>query len=227
MILHIPHSSRELSDYVTLDNEQGNLDYLTDTDVDELFWYEYCDMIKFPLSRFVCDVERLKVNEPMEFKGQGIIYRKDCYGNDIIRHTSDEEIYKMYDDHHRKLTLAINRQLAYYENVVIVDCHSFSSDVDEDVDEDVDICVGTSDVHTPLKLVMIIVNHFHMEGLSVKINDPYSGTMVPEHHYGNCNVKSVMIEINKNVYINNYVYEFKPIITDLLEKINEYSWSIA
>jgi len=124
MILHIPHSSRELGGHIELNREQENLGYLTDTDTDILFDGTF---IRFPLSRFVCDVERLRVNEPMDGQGQGIIYRKDCYGDSIIRHTSDEEIYKMYDDHHRKLTLEINHQLAYFENVVIVDCHSFPS----------------------------------------------------------------------------------------------------
>ena len=81
MILHIPHASRELGGYVKLSNEKENLDYLTDTYADELFWGG--DRIKFPLSRFVCDVERLEHNEPMETKGQGIIYRKDVFGNDI------------------------------------------------------------------------------------------------------------------------------------------------
>ena len=220
MILHIPHSSRELGGHVELSNELRNLSYLTDTDVDMIF--DDGVPIKFPFSRFVCDVERLKVNEPMDSKGQGIIYRKDCYGNGIIRHISDEDVYKMYDEHHRKLTLMINKQLAYIEHVVIVDCHSFPPDIAEDVD----VCIGTDDIHTPVELVDLVVTHLLEKGVSVKINEPYGGTMVPEHHKDNPLVQSIMIDVNKKLYVNN-MYEFKPIITELLEKINEYEGNIA
>ena len=227
MILHIPHSSRELGNYVKLTNEQGNLDYLTDTDVDELFWYEYCDIIKFSLSRFVCDVERLEEhNEPMEAKGQGIIYRKDVYGNDIIRHISDEDVYEMYNEHHRKLRLLVNKQLAYYENVVIVDCHTFTPNSSNGGDPNPDICIGTDFQHTPLKLIKIVKGIFENRDLNVSIDSPYEGTIIPQSHIGNNNVKSIMIEVNKNVYTNN-MSNAKLIINEVLDGIHEYSWSIA
>jgi len=95
-----------------------------------------------------------------------------------------------------------------------------------DIDEDIDICIGTDAIHTPLKLIEITVNHFSEKGVSVKINEPYSGTMVPEHHKENVLVQSIMIEVNKKLYVNN-MYKFKPIISDLLEKIDDYEWSIA
>jgi N-formylglutamate amidohydrolase len=219
MILHIPHSSRVIDGHIELENEQANLDYLTDTDTDILFSYWGCDIIKFPLSRFVCDVERLEKDEPMEKCGRGIIYRKDAFGNDIKRITPDELIYKMYHMHHNKLTMVVNRQLAYHENVVIVDCHSFTSFSEEDPD----VCIGINSMHTPNKLIDLILGFFDKRGISTEIDDPYKGTMVTLIHMGNKNVQSVMIEINKNVYTND-VYSFEPIITKLLENINNYEW---
>jgi N-formylglutamate deformylase len=217
MILHIPHASRELGNYIKLRNEKENLDYLTDTYADELFWGG--DRIKFPLSRFVCDVERLEHNEPMEAKGQGIIYRKDVFGNDIERMISDEDVYKMYKEYHKKLNITTNKQLAYHENIVIVDCHTFKSEDDNDPD----VCVGADYLHTPKELVNLIENHLQKHGLTTDINYPYEGTIVPSVHTSNYNVKSVMIEINRDAYDEN----LKNTIETLLEKISDYEWSIA
>jgi N-formylglutamate deformylase len=217
MILHIPHSSRVIDGHIELDNEQANLDYLTDTGTDELFSYWGCDIIKFPLSRFVCDVERLEENEDMDLIGQGIIYRKDVFGNNIKRITPDEQIYEVYHEHHKKLNVTVNRQLAYYNNVIIVDCHSFTSNNNDDPY----VCIGTDSIHTPMELVDIIEKHFDDIQIRTSINYPYMGTIIPYLHISNCNVKSVMIELNKNI-IHKDLH-----INSLLEKISEYEWNIA
>jgi N-formylglutamate amidohydrolase len=211
-----------IDNHIKLKNEYDNLNYLTDTDIDIIFSYWGCDIIKFPLSRFVCDVERLEHNEPMETCGQGIIYLKDAFGEDIERITPDEEIYKMYHDHHRKLTITVNRQLTYYNNVVIVDCHSFTSKNTYDPD----ICIGTDCLHTPTELIDIVSDYFDKCKFTIDINKPYKGTIVPSLHSSNNNVKSIMIEINKNVYMNRTTI-FKNIIDRLLGEIDNYEWNIA
>ena len=128
----------------------------------------------------------------------------------------------MYKEHHKKLRLLVNKQLAYYENVVIVDCHTFTSDSSDDPD----VCLGTNFQHTPLKLIEIVSNIFEYNNLNVSINKPYKGTIVPQSYIGNNNIKSIMIEINKNVYIDN-MSNAKFIIDEVLDGVHEYSWSIA
>lgn len=214
MILHIPHASRKLDGHIELDDEQANLDYLTDTGVREIFECSANAIIEFPLSRFVCDVERLKNNEPMDQIGQGVIYRKDVFGNNIRRITPDNKIYKMYNDHHRKLTLAVNRSLSLFRIITIVDCHTFPSNV-----SNVGVCIGTDVFHTPSNLRIMVVNHFEDIGMRVGINEPYGGAIIPTLHKNNEDVKSIMIDINKNV-VNEQLY-----IESLMEKINEYEWS--
>lgn len=221
MILHIPHSSRKIDGHIELSNEKANLDYLTDTDTDIIFSYWGCDIIRFPLSRFVCDVERFEYNEPMETCGQGIIYRKDVFGDTIKRVTSDEDIYELYREHHKKLTFTVNRQLAYHENVIIVDCHSFTSHSSNDPE----VCIGTDEFHTPYELIDIILNYFENKNIDAEANTPYRGTIIPFLHTSNGNVKSVMIELNKNIYKNN-LDEFKQTIDTLLGIISDYEWNI-
>jgi len=219
MLLHIPHASRKIDGNIELLNEKENLDYLTDVDIDILFdGYS----IKFPYSRFVCDVERLKENEPMEKYGQGIIYRKDVYGNPIKRIISDDDVYRLYDEHHRLLNISVNRQLSLFKNVVIIDCHSFTSSNINDPN----VCIGTDSFHTPKELIDIVSEYFYKHRISISFNKPYSGTIIPSNHINNINVKSIMLELNKNLYLGD-VYGFKEIIDNLLMRIEHYEWSIA
>ena len=222
MILHIPHSSRRLLGFIEMKNEQDNLDHLTDSYTDDIFDYDGASsIIKFPLSRFICDVERLE-NDPLENEGHGIIYTKDCFGDDIIRYISDDFIYKMYKHHHDKFTKAVNRSSTLYKNVVIVDCHSFP-DPDHKYS---DICIGRDWFHTTDNMIDIVKEIYTAEGYSVSINVPYSGTFIPKQHINiNSNVKSVMIDINKNTFID--YDKIKSTTQSVLEILDEYEWKIG
>jgi N-formylglutamate amidohydrolase len=224
MILHIPHSSRNLDGLVELQNEKENLDFLTDTYTKELFGgIEYKDII-FPYSRFVCDVERF-INDPMENKGQGIIYTKDNFGADIKRNISDEDVMKMYKEHHVNFNIKVNGILPYFSKYIIVDCHSFTPDKNS---KDIDICIGTDDFHTPAELVRLVFNNLTSKGYNLEINNPFSGTIVPSQHYKkNKDVYSIMIEVNKNIYLNENFKKVKEDIEDLKKDLKDYEINIA
>ena len=216
MLIHIPHSSRFISGLVKMSNERENLNSLTDDYVDEIFDYSNCAYVRFPFSRFVCDVERL-YNDPMEEIGQGIIYKKDIYGNDIERIISDESTMMMYKIHHRYFGQQVNFLLGLFDSVPIVDAHTFTPTEDDHPD----ICIGTNDFHTPKKLIGDLFSHFNKKEYSTKINYPYSGTIVPSHLYNKeKRVKSIMLEINKTSYIKDKE-KMKITITEALEVIDE------
>lgn len=67
-----------------------------------------------------------------------------------------------------------------------------------------DICIGTDDFHTPESLTAFLVNYFTDLGYDTKINTPFKGSLVPLHYYQkDSRVKSIMIEVNKKVYLDN------------------------
>lgn len=219
MIIHCPHSSRKINGLIKFTNgkEKENLDFLTDTDIDYLFSHEFHNMIVFPFSRFVCDVERLPYDH-LESKGQGIIYRRDIFGEIIERNIPDAKVYELYKMHHKKLNKSVNYSLTLFPKVVIVDAHSFTSKNENDPD----VCIGTDIFHTPPDLTDIVVNFFNNKDYIVKINDPYNGTMVSQLHYQKTkDVNSIMIELNKKIYINNKE-EMRSIIGECLDKISEF-----
>ena len=65
-----------------------------------------------------------------------------------------------------------------------------------------DICIGFEENHVDETLVQIIKDEF--KGYDIGINIPYAGSLVPTDFWGkDFRVKSVMIEINKKLYLSD------------------------
>ena len=66
-----------------------------------------------------------------------------------------------------------------------------------------EICVGFDELYYSEKLINFIKSYFESLGYSVQFNYPYSGTMIPNKFFETKvdNLYSVMIEINKNIYL--------------------------
>jgi len=66
-----------------------------------------------------------------------------------------------------------------------------------------DICIGTDEFHTPEDLCHRCAQLFDERGCSIKINDPFSGSIVPLTHYQkNKEVNSIMIELNRSLFMD-------------------------
>lgn len=166
----------------------------TDWYVDFLFGglsrHDNVEMVVFPYSRFVCDAERLK-DDPLNNEGNGIIYNRfDGYKRGALTDEQITRIMGIWSKHQEKLANAIMD-----ENTILVDCHSFPSDV-----SDCNICIGhNEDWSYDKRIVDGVVKIFKNGGYTVEINKPYSNSITPlkDFHY-----KSIMIEVNKHIYMN-------------------------
>ena len=224
-VLHIPHSSRFIPEkyrklfYLTEEQLQEELLRMTDTYTDELFCLSGVpekNRIRFPCSRLVCDVERFRDDrvESMAKKGMGICYTStsDCKPLKQVSADYRDDMLVLYDHHHAMLTDAVNRVIHAYGSVILIDCHSFSSrqlpyEADGEVTERQqrpDICIGTDPgFHTPSWLSDYMLASFECLGYSVAADYPFSGTLVPmKHYHRDRRVLSVMIEINRSLYMD-------------------------
>jgi len=221
VILHVPHASSlipgDLRNQFLLDDDALalELDRLTDHYTDELFAFTHQDVktLQFPVSRFVVDPERFAddAQEPMAERGQGVIYTKTTAGDALRRQLQVGEreslLERYYVPHHRALNAATERALASLGVATIIDAHSFpdaplSVDLSQKIPRP-DICLGTDTDHTPEELLDIVRGPFVDSGYTVRINEPYAGTIVPLSYYGtNTRVSSIMIEINRRVYLD-------------------------
>lgn len=237
VILHIPHSSTKLPQDFLISNEtdlQQEFNRMTDWFTDELFDIVNAKKIIFPLSRLYCDVERFRndADELMAQKGMGVCYEKNSFGKKLRDVLEKEKEYiksTFYDKHHKSFTDAVNQELEKNAKAIVVDCHSFSNMPLPHEDNHLarpDFCIGTDNFHTPKRVVKSIKQFLQNLGYTVAINEPFTGTIVPLEHYGtNKDVISIMIEINRKLYLdenfakNKNFENIKIIITQVLKKI--------
>ncbi|MFV0575909.1 MAG: N-formylglutamate amidohydrolase [Vibrio sp.] len=227
MILNIPHSGTETLGCAI---SQHDINRGTDWFTNELFSHPNTDRVVQKHSRFIVDCERLPDDiEPLYQEGYGICYRKDFDGNELtIELPNKEAMLKIYHQHHKQLNFETRKILCYIPVVFIVDCHSFG---DDQIESDVDFCLGFNDDFSDFDMLAKMKNYLENLGYKVGVNDPYSNAIVPNQFYGNADVKSIMIEVNKRLYLTDdyqKIADFgkvKNVITNLLEIISQQEQS--
>ncbi|MDP4011451.1 MAG: N-formylglutamate amidohydrolase [Candidatus Roizmanbacteria bacterium] len=218
-ILHIPHSSTNIHDRRFFKNEKvlhNEINLLTDWATEQIFHIPNVTRIVTRFSRVFCDVERLLDDqEPMYTKGMGIYYTHTDDGKVLREENQDHKnwiLKKNYHPHHQRLTHAVEKKLNEYQRALIIDCHSFSSlPLQREIQQSFErpgICLGTDDFHTPPWLIQYFSHHFKQHGYTVALNKPYNGTIVPLSLYKkDRRIMSIMIEINKKLYMNENTFQ--------------------
>lgn len=221
LILHIPHSSTiiPLKEGYCITDEMLNQEILKLTDwyTDDLFENETDVSSKANFSRIFCDTERFSDDsqEIMAQYGMGVLYNKTDSG-ESLRNISPELrkliLENYYWKHHDQLTENVRLQLEKLGRATIVDCHSFPhKPLIRALDKSLfrpDFNIGTDNFHTPKKLIEASIAFFKENGYSLGVDKPYAGTIVPMHYYKkNKNVQSIMLEINRRLYLNDSTIE--------------------
>ena len=243
-LVNLPHCGLEIPEeykddyFLSEEKLNDNIYQYADLYTEELFdpLYERFGGVKNNYSRLFFDPERFfgDDQEKMSKLGLGWFYEKAILENVLLRNTNNKsKIAQYYIDYHKKLTEKVQEKVERYGNCTIIDCHSFSNERYWFHDKDIelpDICIGYDEEHVDMELVELIKEMF--EDYVIKINEPYSGSLVPTEHYRKSeNVKSVMLEINKRLYLNgdnvtkNYkfsdlVFKLDMLMTYLIHKEN-------
>ncbi len=214
-LIHLPHSATEIPD------EFIN-DYLLPADELTHNVYQYCDLytdelfddlfnvfggVKSRYSRLFFDPERFGDDEVEEMHKKhrlGWFYENAILEKKPLRKRDNKAAIRPYfNAHHDELNQKTEEKLSLYGKCTVIDCHSFSDERYWFHDPHLvlpDICIGFEDDHVDKKLVEIIKEEF--KEYNIGINTPYSGSLVPTDYWGkDFRVKSVMIEINKRLYL--------------------------
>ena len=218
-IVHIPHSSLYIPDAYRssfcvddriIRREQL---YVTDAYTDELFRDDSLTETRVinPVSRLLCDVERFRDDkDEMNAKaGHGLMYTRGAFGRKLRDYDNDlrERILAdFYDPHHACLTSCVLERLESCGRCTILDGHSFNSVWPIRLNclfDRPDFCIGTDPFHTPTELRDRLVNACRDAGYHPRINTPFCGAITPICCYGkDKRVTSVMIEVNRKLYMN-------------------------
>lgn len=216
VILHIPHSSTNipLKEGYSVDDEflENEILKLTDWHTEDLFYSNEDEMVVAPFSRIFCDPERFPDDsqEVMAKYGMGVLYEKSDNDEPIRKVTPElreRVLNEYYWKHHLKLNNSVNEQLNLFGEVLIIDCHSYpNKPLKRDLDKNPirpDFNIGTDPYHTPQKLIDVSVAFFKNAGYTLGIDWPYKGSIVPLQHYQKNNkVQTIMLEINRALYLN-------------------------
>ncbi len=245
ILIHLPHSSlhvpSELRKDILLSDEELEQEMLLLTDLytDELFECAHVEMHKNVVNRIVFDPERFRsdLDEEMAKVGMGAIYTRTVNGRQLRKLSNDrreELMQQLYDPYHAELERKAGIMLEQFNKCLILDGHSFPQvplpfELDKSHDRP-DICIGTNEFHTSLELCRLIVEYMKGKGLSVKLNSPFAGTMVPMKYYlKDKRLSSVMIEVNRKLYMNESTGEksmgfdmIKGFINGLLREISKF-----
>ncbi len=242
VILHIPHDSSVIpSDvrpqFLVSDAElKLELQRMTDHFTLALFAEPHGDatVVRAPVSRLVVDVERFPDDsaEPMAARGMGAVYEVTSHLAPLRRQLSPVErealMLTWYHSHHNRLEAAVTDVVERYGRCLIIDGHSFPGaalpyeNADPAVERP-DICIGSDPYHTSKMLEQAFVEAFDRNGWHVAVNDPFAGALVPASRYRvDPRVTAVMVEVNRNLYLDSVSFEPNSQYVAIAVKVKEY-----
>lgn len=221
LIGNVPHSSTYvdpgLRSAITLTDPELALELVRMTDwyTDELFTAITeigGNAVKANHSRLVLDTERYEddAKELMAGRGMGVIYTTTSYKtklrDPLDAETRERYLQGIYRPYHEALERRVAGSVEKFGRCLIIDCHSFpSKPLPYEIDqrpERPEICIGTDARHTPQRLVTAAVECCRSAGVSVEIDRPFSGSMVPSGFYTDQRVSSLMIEVRRDLYLD-------------------------
>ncbi|MER7488364.1 N-formylglutamate amidohydrolase [Streptomyces sp. NPDC126497] len=221
VILHVPHSAREIpqdvrSGIVLGDAElERELDHITDSHTasiaEEAARAAGLTPWRFVnrLSRLVVDPERFPdEREEMLAVGMGAVYTRTTH-KDVLRPDGfDPEplIGRYFRPYARAMTEAVAGRLAATGRAVVIDVHSYpSAPLPYELHGDgprPEVCLGTDSFHTPPALLDAAREAFAPCG-ETGLDSPFAGTYVPLEFYGKrAEVSALMVEIRRDTYMS-------------------------
>ncbi|TFE42665.1 N-formylglutamate amidohydrolase [Streptomyces sp. ICN441] len=220
VVLHVPHSSREIPEPVRRGIELDDaaltieLDHITDAhtaalsaaaaDAAALRPWQFVN----GLSRLVVDPERFPDGrEEMLAAGMGAVYTRTTHRERLRPEDTDPQplLDRYFHPYARAMTAVVADRLAAAGRAVVIDVHSYpTAPLPYELHGDgprPPVCLGTDAFHTPPGLLAAAERAFAGFGGTGR-DSPFAGTYVPlDFHRRDPRVSALMIEIRRDVYM--------------------------
>ncbi|MFF6911276.1 N-formylglutamate amidohydrolase [Streptomyces sp. NPDC012466] len=217
VILHVPHSAREIPDAVragiVLGDEEleRELDHITDAHTARIAEAaaELAGVMPWRfvnrLSRLVVDPERFPdEREEMLAAGMGAVYTRTTHGGALRTGDVDAAplVERYFEPYARAMTRAVADRLEAAGRAVIIDVHSYPSRrLPYELHGEgarPPVCLGTDSFHTPPALLGAAREAFG----ETELDTPFGGAYVPLEFYGKRpEVSALMVEIRRDTYM--------------------------
>lgn len=231
IICNIPHASTCIPEWaredITISTKELKFlaDFMVDKDMDKMWEFVLPENKQVAtVSRLIVDTERYRndLDEPMHEKGMGLYYTHTNEGKQFRLKTEDsyKRCLKIYDDYHQAFEDKVTACLEKHGKCIILDCHSFHDEMTYtgyDSTNFPDVCIGVNGKVSPE--AQMIIDTFKSGGYFVKINEPFSGSIVPIKYLDDNRIVSVMIELNRRIYDNLCFDKIQDICKQIYKKL--------
>ena len=195
------------------DNKQLNINWLTAN-----FPRIFVDLNRSPLeldpSMWNGNFNASRFNKSQKvLSGIGVIPKvcfsgKKIYDNLLLFKEARRRLLNYYFPYHRKFRILINHIKKYHNKVIILDCHSMSSEI---VSESTDIVLSNNMNKSANPVITNILQKlFESYGYKVTINNPFEGGFITKYYGRPANhVNVIQIEVNKKLYLFEEDFKIK------------------
>ena len=125
---------------------------------------------------------------------------KKIYDNLLLFKEARNRLLNYYFPYHRKFRMLIDYIKKHHDKVIILDCHSMSSEI---VSKSTDIVLSNnSNKSANPAITNILQKLFESYGYKVSINNPFEGGFITKY-YGRPaeHVNVIQVEVNKKLYL--------------------------
>jgi N-formylglutamate deformylase len=158
--------------------------------------------VSTPFSRFVADVNRDPAGEQHGGFWTSVVSARMPNGRAVYRHPLSAEqiahrIGLAHAPFHRAIDAAVDRLLARFPRVLLLDLHSFGVGLDADV-----ILGDRNGATARPDTVRLLTGAFTRHGFEVRLNERFSGGWTVRRFAGHDRVDAVQVELNQRRYLN-------------------------
>ena len=204
LVISIPHSGTDIpQDIAPLCNLAAKREH-TDWALPELVAPLSETTLVATVSRYIVDVNRFK---PRVGKAtQPIIPRIDEVGHQLFNNYPSKQkqadwLERYYTPYYLHLENLLNEKLEQHERVLLVDFHSY----DDKLFGTSDIILGTRRKQTISEEILEqLQTLFHEEGLSTRVNTPFSGGNIIATFGKHPSIEAVQIEVPYSLYLEDH-----------------------
>ena len=202
LVISIPHSGTDIpQDIAPLCNLAAKREH-TDWALQELVTPLSETTLAATVSRYIVDVNRFK---PRTGKAtRPIIPRIDEKGNLLFNNYPSKQkqadwLDRYYTPYYLHLEKLLNEKLEQHEKVLLVDLHSY----DDTLFKTSDIILGTRRKQTISEEILEqLQTLFHEEGLSTRVDTPFSGGNIIATFGKHPSIEAVQIEVPYSLYLD-------------------------
>ena len=204
LVISIPHSGTDIpQDIAPLCNQTSKREH-TDWALPELVAPLSETTLAATVSRYIVDVNRFK---PRAGKAtQPIIPRIDEKGNLLFNNYPSKQkqsdwLERYYTPYYLHLENLLNEKSEQHKRVLLVDLHSY----DDKLFKTTDIILGTRKKQTlspdTLEKLQVL---FHEEGLTTRVDTPFSGGNIIATFGKQARIEAVQIEVPYSLYLEGH-----------------------